>query len=335
MREGYKVLVPEGYKVPELIAPFPITVKKKRPYRHWFNDDKEQTRDERSPYEWGHATHAIGFDPRKEQRHRHIIGWLQVIATVIAIIVIVALCNTFLSASHAEDADTIGFPSYWEMDAKWTKQTQSCLVEWGYEVSIDGKFGPKTAQAVKEFQLEHDLPVTGVVDETTAEELGFELEAGRTLYYMADLSTIVKKSKDQWLIYISLGGRGGISHVGVFENDAGWKLVKSEDCATGDQANGIFTPLGKYTISQKMGTKTVISEEGYVYVYRNYLSTRNGPVICSVPQLGGEQIDTTTGMQSSDGNVYVSFDLSKWLKENVPNGTVVVIDDRAWQPSDL
>ena len=229
------------------------------------------------------------------------------------------------------------FPSYWDMDSYWTEWVQNYLVEWGYNVSIDGQFGPKTAQAVKDFQYDHGLTVTGVVDVDTAKALGFDLEAGRTLYYQANLEKQARKSTNGWFIYVAIGGRMQISHIGVFQKqaDGHWQLVKSEDCITGDQQSGKFTPLGRFTVSHKTDRKHG-EKDGYGYSYYDQLWLKGNYAIHSILQWDNGEWDTTPlGAQASEGCVRVSLELSKWLSQNIPHDTIVVIDDRAWQPSDI
>ncbi len=43
-------------------------------------------------------------------------------------------------------------------------------------LDVDGDFGPKTDKALKDFQAEHDLEETGVVDDATREKLGLPAE---------------------------------------------------------------------------------------------------------------------------------------------------------------
>lgn len=47
------------------------------------------------------------------------------------------------------------------------KAVQTALTKQGYTLSADGKFGPKTEEAVKKFQSMRGLPVTGIIDDTT------------------------------------------------------------------------------------------------------------------------------------------------------------------------
>jgi hypothetical protein len=60
-------------------------------------------------------------------------------------------------------------------DADRVRQVQQALQVKGYDVGpIDGIAGPKTRTGVSQFQYDQELPVTGKVDEQTAERLGLE-----------------------------------------------------------------------------------------------------------------------------------------------------------------
>lgn len=47
------------------------------------------------------------------------------------------------------------------------RRAQSILARNGYEVPVDGTYGPSTEAAVKAMQDKHGLPASGVVDEGT------------------------------------------------------------------------------------------------------------------------------------------------------------------------
>ena len=57
---------------------------------------------------------------------------------------------------------------YWGLQGEDVRILQSKLESLGYQVGpIDGIFGPKTEQAVRQFQMNNGLLVDGVVGEQT------------------------------------------------------------------------------------------------------------------------------------------------------------------------
>ncbi len=54
-----------------------------------------------------------------------------------------------------------------ESNSAKVRELQELLCKNGYSLTVDGSFGPKTEDAVKKFQAEYDLMVTGIVDATT------------------------------------------------------------------------------------------------------------------------------------------------------------------------
>lgn len=75
-------------------------------------------------------------------------------------------------------------PSYTEgsggsVSPNQVKQVQQKLKQDGdYTGAVDGKLGPKTAQAVKQFQQQNGLQQTGSLDDQTLSKLGLEQTSG-------------------------------------------------------------------------------------------------------------------------------------------------------------
>ena len=62
------------------------------------------------------------------------------------------------------------------MSADEVRQAQQKLKDDGdYTGQVDGKMGPKTAQALKKFQQSNGLPQTGHLDQQTASKLGISM----------------------------------------------------------------------------------------------------------------------------------------------------------------
>jgi hypothetical protein len=58
------------------------------------------------------------------------------------------------------------------MTGSSVRMVQSALVAAGFSLRMDGHFGRQTAEAVADFQMRHDVPAHGVVDDVTAHPLG-------------------------------------------------------------------------------------------------------------------------------------------------------------------
>ena len=57
------------------------------------------------------------------------------------------------------------------MSEQRIKDVQSALDKKGQHISVDGKWGPQTANAVKDFQKQNNLPQTGQLDHDTTQKL--------------------------------------------------------------------------------------------------------------------------------------------------------------------
>ena len=68
-----------------------------------------------------------------------------------------------------------------QMSSKQVTDLQQKLKQQGfYNGQIDGKWGPETQTAVKDFQKKQDLPATGQLDPQTMQKLGIQMNEGST-----------------------------------------------------------------------------------------------------------------------------------------------------------
>jgi peptidoglycan hydrolase-like protein with peptidoglycan-binding domain len=75
------------------------------------------------------------------------------------------------------------------------KRAQQALKARGLNPGIDGKMDAKTQQALRDFQKANKLPVTGILDQRTAEKLGVSLNGqDRSLPRRGHESTLPKSN---------------------------------------------------------------------------------------------------------------------------------------------
>jgi len=64
-----------------------------------------------------------------------------------------------------------------ELSKKDMQAVQQVLKEKGYDVSVDGTANNSTRAAIRKFQQDEGLVVTGMIDEKTANRLGFQMHS--------------------------------------------------------------------------------------------------------------------------------------------------------------
>ena len=80
------------------------------------------------------------------------------------------------TSSSTMDYDNTASGTSTRMSADEVRQAQQKLKDDGdYTGQVDGKMGPKTAQAIKKFQQSNGLPQTGRLDQQTAGKLGISM----------------------------------------------------------------------------------------------------------------------------------------------------------------
>ncbi len=277
----------------------------------------------------------------------------KLILSILFILVIGVLFAVLISfvepIASAKSEEAIGFPSYWEYDMNLVSQIQSRLNYWNdANLTVDGKFGPATAKAVKDYQAKEGLNVSGVVDDTTAERLqATGWSSGTTMYYMANLESVSERSESEYLIYVSLGGRARTSHISVFCDKT---LVAETACITCDESNGHYTPVGVFTVYRKSVRRDLFEDDRFMWYNQTWivpeklygsdvqtLEANKFAIESECYKL--ETLDIIPGQQmgahQTEWNICVPLNLSAWIVDNVPAGTKVVIDDRNYQPSSI
>jgi peptidoglycan hydrolase-like protein with peptidoglycan-binding domain len=74
--------------------------------------------------------------------------------------------------AHPNQSPSGAMPSEVRPQENVVRDAQIALRNAGYEPGrIDGIMGPKTQQAIREFQISHGLPQTGTLDATTQQQL--------------------------------------------------------------------------------------------------------------------------------------------------------------------
>ncbi|HCB99792.1 MAG TPA: L,D-transpeptidase [Ruminococcaceae bacterium] len=117
-----------------------------------------------------------------------------------------------------------------------------------------------------------------------------------------------------------------LSTQNVIVYDANNKVVKAFICSSGSA--GKDTPTGTFKVSNRGESfyNPKYSEGGY-----NWVRFNGSYLFHSVPfdknkQLVPEQV-AALGEPSSNGCIHLSMDNSKWIYDNIPRGTTVVVEE--------
>ena len=193
-------------------------------------------------------------------------------------------------------------------------RVQRRLRSLGYLYKPDGSYGALTENALKYFQKKNGLKESGVADQATQEVL-FSTDAIKSEEYVFPYKLGI--SLDEQRVYVFQWDGSGY-------NDQ----IKKFKCSTG--MDGYATPSGTY----QAGGRITVDEWYYFkdyncyakYAYRIvggilfhsvlYNANKQGPTNSSVRALG---------KKASHGCVRLAEDDAKWIYDNCPEGTTVVI----------
>lgn len=182
-----------------------------------------------------------------------------------------------------------------------------------YVYAADGAFGNVTELALKYFQRKNGLPETGVADEQTQLKL-FSADPLPAEEYVFPYKIVVDISDQR--VYI-----------GSWNGSAYHDLVKKMKCSTGK--SGTPTPTGTYQAEGKAA--------GEWYYFKEYgcyakWATRivGGILFHSITFNGNKKPSGSTrslGRRASHGCIRLTIEDAKWIYDNCPAGTTVVIRD--------
>ena len=193
-------------------------------------------------------------------------------------------------------------------------RVQTRLHQLKYLYGNDGAFGNLTANALIVFQHKHGLPESGVADEETQRML-FSARAMETEEYVFPYKVVVDVSDQR--VYI--GGWTGEGYT---------KLVHTFKCSTGKV--GTPTPLGTYQSAGRASGEWYYFKEFNCYAK---WATRivGGVLFHSVTYSSGKRLNGSSvsklGHRASHGCVRLSVENAKWIYDNCPLGTTIIIQE--------
>ena len=191
-------------------------------------------------------------------------------------------------------------------------RVQTRLHQLKYLYQADGAYGALSDLAMRYFQRKNGLPETGIADETTQRTL-FSAKALPAEEYVFPYKLIVDVS-DQKV------------YVGEWTGSAYKGPIHTYTCATGKKETP--TPLGTYQAGGKTGNEWYYFKDfncyakwayhivGGILFHSNTVSNTK-----SKPSNGG------LGHRASHGCIRMRVEDVKWIYENCPEGTTVVIQE--------
>ena len=135
----------------------------------------------------------------------------KVIICVISIILLAIGCATYLKAVQTQTMETL---SRYGSSGEEVRQIQTRLKEWGYyKGDVDGIYGSRTQQAVRDFQRANGLSVDGIAGEKTLAAIGISSSgnssSGQSSSSTSDLNLLSR------LVYGEARGEEYIGQVAV------------------------------------------------------------------------------------------------------------------------
>ena len=192
-------------------------------------------------------------------------------------------------------------------------RVQKRLKHLKYLYSADGSFGSLTENALKYFQKKHGLKQTGIADQQTQERL-FSESALPSEEYVFPYKIVVDIS-DQRV------------YVGQWNGSSYKNLVQKFKCSSGKK--GTPTPLGTYQAYGRAGGEWYYFKDFNCYAK---WATRivGGILFHSVTYNRAKRpsgSESSLGRRASHGCIRLRVKDAKWIYDNCPRGTTVVIQN--------
>ena len=191
-------------------------------------------------------------------------------------------------------------------------RVQNRLYQLGYLYDPDGVYGELSDLAIKYFQRKNGLPETGIADQAT-QMLLFSVIAEKAEEYVFPYKLIVDVS-DQRVYVLEWTGSAYEGPIHTFK------------CATGTKENP--TPLGTYQAGGKTGNEWYYFKDFGCWAKWAYHIV--GGVLFhsnTTMEPKGNPSDTGLGYRASHGCIRMKVKEAKWIYDNCPEGTTVVVQD--------
>ncbi len=217
------------------------------------------------------------------------------------------LLDDFYSGSFPEIPKDMGTGSMGQ-DVVRLQRRLSCLEY--YEGTLDGQYGSGTASAVTAFQRRNELPETGAADHATLAAL-FNENARKALK-----PYVLKVSVSDQRVYVYAPDRNGEYT----------DLVRKMKCSTGRKSSP--TPTGTFTDTCPGARWHYFKKFNCWAQYAFYI--QGDIMFHSVlyNQKGGKVTQSSVnhlGSRASHGCVRLSVDDAKWIWNNCPSNTTVIV----------
>lgn len=196
-------------------------------------------------------------------------------------------------------------------------RVQRRLKQLTYLYSVDGSFGASTERALLYFQKKNGLDQSGIADQRTQQML-FSENALESEEFINPYKLVVDVSEQRTYVYQWDGTSYGIC------------LGKSK-CSTGKKGKATETPLGTYQAIGPSGT----GEWYYFQEFKCYAKWGfhivGGIMFHSVTYNSKKRLNEGSvsylGRRASHGCIRLPVKAAKWIYDNCPAGTTVVIQN--------